>query len=196
MLSQEVLKDFSKFGKSIFLSFFIFIINFIVFFVGFLLPIELLIITSICILAEFLLILYAFVKISRINKKIVDENFNSFYTCLILSFIIGLIGSVIANSISYLLYPINLFLSLTISIPIVIIYSSLIYKTWANLENFFTKNKNAFPDHIGWNAADASGNLKHAMMLFIFSFLIIPIIIGIVLSIRGYYLLGSSLKKI
>ncbi len=65
MLSQEVLKDFSKFGKSIFLSFFIFIINFIVFFVGFLLPIELLIITSICILAEFLLILYAFVKISR-----------------------------------------------------------------------------------------------------------------------------------
>ncbi len=71
----------------------------------------------------------------------------------------------------------------------------MIYKTWANLENFFTKNKNAFPDHIGWNAADASGNLKQATILFIFSFLIIPIIIGIVLSIRGYYLLGSSLKK-
>jgi ribosomal protein L40E len=77
-----------------------------------------------------------------------------------------------------------------------IIASSIEMQAWANLKDFLQQNKESFPDNIAQNVIDGADNLKSGTLLWALGFLFVPIIIGWIFHIAGYFKLASFNKLV
>lgn len=141
---------------------------------------------------ESLFVLLILIQIIRINSILIDKNLRRFFYTLLVFVIVTSFSSVISAFFYYLM---DIFFEFYwfFAISCVIIFGIFFYTAWYNLEDFFDKNRNSFPDAVAQEAVLAIDNFKKATVLY---FLIIPAILGIVLYVRGCLMLGDALKKL
>lgn len=84
---------------------------------------------------------------------------------------------------------------LIIGLVTLLIAGILRYSAWGNLNEFFIKNSELFPEAIAYDARKGSKNLKTASLCMLLGFLIITILISIIYEILGYAKL-SKLKNL
>ncbi|MFX0104406.1 MAG: zinc ribbon domain-containing protein, partial [Candidatus Hodarchaeota archaeon] len=84
---------------------------------------------------------------------------------------------------------------LIIGLITLLIAGILRYSAWGNLNEFFIKNSELFPESIADDAKKGSKNLKTASLCMLLGFLIITILISIIYEIIGYSQL-SKLKNL
>lgn len=189
---DKILKKFSLLGKYFYLIFVFYIISFANFFTG-MLSIELYyLITILSSLFEVLFVLLIVIQVIRINSILKDKNLRMFLYSLLV-FIIFIPFSSIFSAYFYLLMDIYSEFYWIFVISYILTFGLFFYTAWYNLEKFFDKNRNSFPNGVAQDAVLAIKNFKKATLLFI---LIIPAIFGILLYVRGCLMLGDALKKL
>jgi hypothetical protein len=60
------------------------------------------------------------------------------------------------------------------------------YSAWGNLNEFFEKNSEIFPEEIAYDVRKGSKDLKTASLCMLLGFLVITVLIGIIYEILGY----------
>lgn len=204
MFNDKKLRELSLLGDYSYLIFFIYIINFMNLFTN-MLSIDLYyLFMGISIFFEVLIVLLIVIQIIRINTILKDKNLRIFmYSLLVFIIVIPFRGAI--SEFSSLLMNINFGLYGTFGIYYVvffhifycvIIFGIFFYVAWYNLEKFFDKNKNSFPNAVAQDAVLAINNFKKATVLYIFIILILPAIVGIFLFAKGCLKLGEALKKL
>ncbi|MFX1395753.1 MAG: zinc ribbon domain-containing protein [Promethearchaeota archaeon] len=85
-------------------------------------------------------------------------------------------------------------------LPIIFLIIGLIFliaagisrlKAWRHLNYFFSSNSKLFPEAMGYDAVRGSENMKTASLCYIFGFLLIPILIGLIYELMGYIKLSK-----
>jgi hypothetical protein len=138
---------------------------------------------------EALFVLLIMMQVIRINSNLKDKNLRIFiYSLLVLIIVISFSSIILtfSSSLYFEFYGI-------VSISYIIIFGIFFYTAWYNLEKFFDKNRNLFPNAVAQEAVRAIKDFKKATVLFI---LIIPAFLGILLYVRGCLMLGDALKKL
>ncbi|MHA1284776.1 MAG: zinc ribbon domain-containing protein [Promethearchaeota archaeon] len=143
--------------------------------------------------------------VNRINIKLKNPYLEEFRSKFILGIMISIIGVIIFiavmiigvfsiirfsyyyNAISFYILIIAAFAFLFIISLIAGIYQM---KAWENLMIFFEQNPVNLPADIIRDSIEGARNLKNASLCYILSFLIVTILIGLILSIIGYFSLG------
>ena len=192
MFDDKILKKFSLLGKYFYLIFVIYIINFVNFFIGILSINLYFLFMGLSSFFEVLFVLLIIIQIIRINTILKDKNLRMFLYSLLV-FVIIISFSSVTSAFFYFLMDIYFEFYWIFAIIYVIIFGIFFYTAWYNLEKFFDKNRNSFPNTVAHDALLAIDNFKKATVLY---FLIIPAILGIVLYVRGCLMLGDALKKL
>jgi hypothetical protein len=165
------------------------------------------------------LILFIFVgiavsKIKRINNQLRDPYLNGFSSKYLAAAIIKFIGLIFLNiggviiagryisgySYSYypyLPFPFSLLVSpviLTTIIPgciLMTIGCGIEKSGWEDLKGFFYNSKDEFSPNIYISATEGASTLSSAALLWALGFLIVPIAIGYIVYIVGYFKLSA-----
>jgi hypothetical protein len=75
---------------------------------------------------------------------------------------------------------------------VIILISGIIEMTaWGELRNFFENNRELFPPWIVSDAIDGAEHLRTASFFYALAFLIVPIIVGLIFQIMGYFKLSK-----
>ncbi|MFX1567025.1 MAG: zinc ribbon domain-containing protein [Promethearchaeota archaeon] len=165
------------------------------------------------IVLQFIFINLAINEIKIIKSQLNNPNLEVFCSKAIAGNIIKLIGlivinvggAMIAGSIMLRRF-FHIFPRMLIFIPplvviivgfvIMIIASSIEMQAWENLKNFLQQNKESFPTKIAQNVVEGADNLKSGTFLWALGFLFIPIIIGWLFHVAGYFKLASFNKLV
>lgn len=202
MTTDIVNREFRQFGDRMFLILIFFLLNFIIPFVA---GLVMLIFT-----------IKALGDIKNANRELKSddlEDFRSYFiSSYVLIFITGtifVIAGILAvfafwPYIEYQTFPPWVDLLRLALIPGIIFIIGLLtllisgilrYSAWGNLNEFFIKNSEIFPEAIAYDARKGSNNLKTASLCMLLGFLIITIPISIIYEILGYAKL-SKLKNL
>ncbi len=202
MTNDTVNREFRQFGDKMFYILIFFLLNFII-------PV----------IPGILMLIYSFQAIEDIkkaNKELKSDDLEDFRSYFISSYVLIFItGTIIIIAgilfaIAFWPYiesqtfpPLEDLLRL-ILIPGIIFVIALItlliagilrYSAWKNLNEFFIKNSEMFPEAIAYDARKGSENLRKASLCMLLGFLIITILISIIYEILGYAKL-SKLKNL
>ena len=192
MFSDKILRQFSLLGRYFYLIFVIYIISFASFFAG-MLSMELYyLFTIFSSLFQVLLVLLIVIQVIRINSILKDKNLRMFICSLVVYITVLSLNSVFSPYF-YLLVDIYSEFYWIFIFSYLITFGLFFYTAWYNLEKFFDKNRNSFPNAVAQDAVLAINNVKKATLLFI---LIIPAIFGVILYVKGCLMLADALKKL
>ncbi|MFX0147251.1 MAG: zinc ribbon domain-containing protein [Candidatus Hodarchaeota archaeon] len=170
-------------------------------------------------IANLILLIFVCVAISnikRVNQQLRDPYLSSFTSKYLAAAIIKFIGLIILNIggviiagryilgysysysyFPYLPYPFSLLVTpvfLTTIIPgciLMTIGCSIEKGGWEDLKGFFYNSKDKFSPNIYINGSEGASTLSSAALLWAIGFLIVPIAIGYIMYIVGYFKLSS-----
>ncbi|MFX1364608.1 MAG: zinc ribbon domain-containing protein [Promethearchaeota archaeon] len=157
---------------------------------------------------QLILIITVIIDLNEINHELMNPQLEEFRSRYLAGSIVKFIGAIILNIAGALLVglmyfkayfsifpvaPISPFLRF---IPIIILYivgfvlmivgSSIDMGAWENLKSFIEQNRDLFPKN-GNDAIEGAEKLKLAATFWVLGFLIIPIIIGWIFNLIGYF---------
>jgi len=155
-------------------------------------------------------------KIKRINNQLRDSYLSSFSSKYLAAAIIKFIGLIILNIggviianryifgysysypyFPYIPFPFSLLVTpvvLTTIIPgciLMTIGCSIEKGGWENLKGFFYNSKDRFSPNIYISGSEGASTLSSAALLWALGFLIVPIAIGYIIYIVGYFKLSA-----
>ncbi len=165
------------------------------------------------IILQFIFINLALNEIKNINHQLNNPNLEKFYSKCLKGNIIKLIGLIVINvggamiaGALILRHFFNVFRPLWIFVPpivvlmvgfiLLIIASSIEMHAWENLKSFLQQNKEMFPVKIAKDVIDGADNLKSGTFSWALGFLFVPIIIGWIYQVVGYFKLASFNKLV
>ncbi len=82
-----------------------------------------------------------------------------------------------------------------IGFVLMIVGSSIEMGAWDNLKTYFIQNRELFPNNNGKVAIDGTEKLKNGNILWVLGFLFIPIIIGWIFHISGYFKISKIAQQ-
>jgi len=165
---------------------------------------------------QFILTMVAIRDIKIINHELNDPYLKNFRSKYLAASILKFIGSIIVHVggvmitviiiISPIIYPFYLgypsvgrfipaIVLFIIGFVIMIIGSSVEVGAWDNLQLFLYHNKGMFPKSISYRTTNSVENLRKGASLWAIGFLIIPIIIGWIYQLVGYFGLINAIKE-
>ncbi|MFW9821072.1 MAG: zinc ribbon domain-containing protein, partial [Candidatus Thorarchaeota archaeon] len=160
--------------------------------------------------------LKALSNIKKANKELKSDDLDDFRSYFITSYVLIFITGtlvIIAGILAVIAFwpyietqtlpPLEALLALgltpgiifIISLVILLIAGILRYSAWGNLNEFFIRNSDMFPEEIAEDARNGSKNLKTASLCMLLGFLMITILLSIIFEIMGYAKL-SKLKNL
>ena len=162
---------------------------------------------------QFIFLLLALKEIKNINIQLNDPNLDVFYSKSIAGNIIKMIGLIVINVGGAMIAGslilrrfFDIFPRFLIIVPpvivifvgfiIMIVASSIETQAWNNLKIFLQKNKESFPTKIAQNVIDGTDNLKSGTFSWALGFLFVPIMIGWILQVVGYFKLANFNKMV
>ncbi|MFX1378867.1 MAG: zinc-ribbon domain-containing protein [Promethearchaeota archaeon] len=162
---------------------------------------------------QFILTMIAIRDIKNMNYELNNSFLNKFYSKYLTASIVKFIGSIIVHigaamvaaviAFGPIFYPLFIFpfpglppaiTLLVIGFIIMIIGSSVEVGAWDNLKYFIQDNKDLFPARILNDSVTSVENLRTGAFLWALGFLIIPIIIGWIFQLVGYFGLSNVAK--
>ena len=200
--SNNVNREFRQFGDKMFYILIFFLLNFVIPFIS-----------------GLLMLIFSFKALSSIkkaNKELKSDDLEDFRSYFISSYVLIFITGtlvVIAGILAVIAFwpyietqtipPLEALLALgltpaiifIIGVVMLLIAGILRYSAWGNLNEFFIKNSEMFPEEIAEDARNGSKNLKTASLCMLLGFLIITILLSIIYEIMGYAKL-SKLKNL
>lgn len=202
MTNDVVNREFRQFGDRMFFILIFYLLNFII-------PV----------IPGILMLFYtikALGDIKSANRELKSEDLEDFRSYYIISYVLIFItGTIIVIAgilavISFWPYiltktfpPLRILLRrlfipgifFIIGLVLLLISGILRYSAWGNLNEFFVRNSEIFPEEIAYDTKKGSKNLKTASLCMLLGFLIITIPISIIYEILGYAKL-SKLKNL
>lgn len=195
---QTHYQKFASFGKYIYYMGIAYIASIIIPFAG---------------IAMLILAILAIQELKDVKESLNNANLESFYSKYLTAQILNVVGSLISTigglavqgSMMDLLYGggypdmgdlLMLMAPTLISFIFVICGAILEYIAWGALQQFFTSNREMFPEGIGADAADGAGKLRSGALMILLFFLLITLLIGFIYYLIGYFNLGDALKKL
>ncbi|NVM37853.1 MAG: zinc ribbon domain-containing protein [Candidatus Lokiarchaeota archaeon] len=161
---------------------------------------------------QLILIIVLINDLNDINRELKNPHLNEFRSRYLAASIVKFIGAIVLNiacamlvGIFYIgfygpyfpyppLPPVIRFLPIIILFVIgfilMIVGSSIEIGAWDNLKSFIVQNKDMFPKN-GNDAIEGAEKLKTGATLWVLGFLIIPIIIGWIFHLIGYFTLSK-----
>jgi MFS family permease len=138
-------------------------------------------------------------NLKRINFYLKDNRLEEFRSKYIQAFALRIIGVVVmvgglvgmfftgfyGDDWMFLLAPI------VIGLIIVIAGGAIEMKAWDILKSFFEDQQDYFPAILHRDLVDGCDNLKTAALMYLLSFLVITLLIGIIFQIMGYFKLAK-----
>lgn len=162
---------------------------------------------------QFIFICIAINEITKINRQLNNPDLKRFRSRWLAASIIKLIGLMVINVggsmipfaivfsgvrpiiAPFIPGPAWLFLPIIIlcfvGFGLMIIGSAIERDAWGDFKTFLVKNKEMFPDNVFKNAFEGADKLRSGASLWILGFLFIPIIIGWIYQIIGYFKLAT-----
>ena len=165
---------------------------------------------------QFILTMVAIRDINNLNHELNDPYLKTYRSKYLAASILKLIGSIIVHVggvmitvvliRSPIIYPfysgylsvgrfIPAIVVIIIGFVIMIIGSSVEVGAWDNLKLFIYYNKEMFPKSISYHTTTSLENLRKGASLWAIGFLIIPIIIGWIYQLVGYFGLINAIKE-
>ncbi|MFW9970001.1 MAG: hypothetical protein ACFFDF_07350 [Candidatus Odinarchaeota archaeon] len=163
----------------------------------------------------FILAMIAIRNIKEMNHELNNSFLTNFHSKYLTASIVKFIGSIIVHVGSAMLaiflafgpmmnpfyplpYPSRILpptiILLIIGFIIMIIGSAVEVGAWDNLKLFIQDNKNMFPEKIQKDTITSVENLRTGAFLWALGFLIIPIVIGWIFQLIGYFTLSNAAK--
>ena len=146
-------------------------------------------------------ILKALKIIKNVNENLKDQYLFEFRSKFISAFTFWFFGFLafavfISFFILALMYPLlfNPWYILLVAVLIIIILfggSVSMMRAWENLRAYFDENRDNFPDFIWIEAIKGCENLRIGSKLYLFSIFIVPLVIGYIFQIKGYFKLAK-----
>ena len=152
------------------------------------------------------LIIRIYVLSKRLNEQLQNENFAIWRSKFLISYILfvlfNYLSLIMSLFLNILLVPsddleasmgvlIILLTFLVIIFVLLIIIGILQMKAWENLNIFFTENRDMFPEIYVISALNGTKKLRTAGKLTMLGFLIITLFIAYILTIIGFFKLGT-----
>ena len=144
-------------------------------------------------LAAIILLFISITIIRRINNQFKSPYLEEFRSKLIPALVLWIIAnifqSIFTSGIQYLgwfaLIPFG------ISTVLIIIAGAFEMNAYANLKTFFEQNTDAFRDHDVGDLIEGSDKLRTAGLMHVLNFLIVPLFIGWIFQIIGFFTMGT-----
>ena len=172
-------------------------------------------IAFVALIVQLILIIVLLNNINDINRELKNPFLDEFRSRYLAASIIKFIGAIILHlacvmlvgilSIGFLIPPRTPFGPFIRFIPIIILFivgfilmiigSSIEIGAWDNLKMYIVENKESF-QKMGNKAIEGVENIRSGAMLWVLGFLIIPIVIGWIYQISGYFTLGDQIPVI
>jgi len=138
-------------------------------------------------------------NLKRINFYLKDQRLEEFRSKYIQAFILRIVGVLImVGGLVGMIFTgffgddwMFLFAPIVIGLIIVIAGGALEMKAWNILKSFFEDQGNYFPAIIHRDLVDGCNNLKTAALMYLLSFLVITLLVGIIFQIMGYFKLAK-----
>lgn len=184
---SEIIEEFKKFGEKMYVVAICFVLA-----------------IFISMIPSIIMVIYLYgalksiknILIQRGNKHLFEFR-SKFISAYIISFFgIFLMGVGIFAFVMLLIFTwwkpaLFALIPIILGLILLIIGSVFEMKAWENLNVFFKDNRQMFPEHIVSDAIDGADKLRVGNLLMIFSFLVIPGIIGWIFKANGYFKLAS-----
>ena len=158
---------------------------------------------------QLILIITVIIDLNDINRELKNPQLNEFRLRYLAGSIVKFIGAIILNVAGAMLagllligfyggfiFPGLPFRPIIRFIPIIVLYgvgfvlmivgSGIDMGAWDNLKSFIVQNRDMFPKN-GKDAIEGAEKLKTAATFWVLGFLIIPIIIGWIFHLIGYF---------
>jgi uncharacterized protein YacL len=162
-------------------------------------------------MAGFVAMIFIFIAIGSLKRanNILNnsslQQFRSKYIKGVISRICGMVILIIGGVNIALFYffssPFPIYISLPIPVVLIISGIVLIYvgvaaemKAWKNLKAFFENNYKMFPANMSEDAIEGCNQLRKGTLLSSLWFLVIPVIIGFIYQVKGYFNLATFNK--
>lgn len=199
MTNSNVNREFREFGDKMYYILIFFILNFVIPFIP-----------------GIIMLIYSFKAlgdIKKANKELKSDDLDDFRSYFISSYVLIFITGtliIIAGILIIIafwpyiesqtfpsipdLLKLGLIPGIILAMGVVTLLIAGIfrYSAWGNLNEFFIKNSEIFPEAIAYDATKGSKYLRTASLCMILGFLIITILISIIYEIMGY----SKLSKL
>lgn len=138
-------------------------------------------------------------NLKRINFYLKDQRLEQFRSKYIQAFVLRIVGVLImVGGLVGMIFTgffgddwMFLFAPIVIGLIIVIAGGALEMKAWDILKSFFEDQGNYFPAILHRDLVDGCNNLKTAALMYLLSFLLITLLIGIIFQIMGYFKLAK-----
>lgn len=169
-------------------------------------------IAFVALIIQLILIIVLINDFNDINRELKNPHLDEFRSRYLTASIIKFIGAIILNVACVMLagvllisfygsyFPYMPFGPFIRFIPIIVLFiigfilmivgSSIEIGAWDNLKSFITQNREMFPK-MGKDAIDGVEKLRSGAMLWVLGFLIIPIVIGWIVQLIGYFTLSK-----
>lgn len=189
---DQILRQFGEFGKYIYYIAILIIISCCTFFIPY--------VGTVLSILQLIFLIQGLGVIKRINSTLNNQNLEEFRSKIILGMIITIVataiivaafGAVLVSMTSRTGLLIILIGLILVAFIIMMIGAYLSMKAWESLNDFFTQNRNMFPNYLADEAIEGTKDLKNAALCTLLFFLIITLIIGFILQIIGYFKLGK-----
>ncbi len=162
-------------------------------------------------MAGFIAMIFIFIamrSLKRANYTLNNSSLHEFRSKYIKGFISRICGMIIliiggVNLALFFFIPTSIPIYISLSIPIILIISGIVFiyvgvaaemKAWKNLKLFFENNFRMFPVNISEEAIEGCEKLKKGALLSSLWFLIVPVIIGFIYQVKGYFMLATLNK--
>ncbi len=201
MSNQNLNKEFRDFGKNIFVVAICTLLGIIPY------------VSYVTGIVSIIFMVMAVKSIKNINMQLKNQNLGLFSTKIITALVLRVIAMlVLVIGLNIILVPFiysatgyigSNFYSLLAALIVVVLTGLILMivgaviemKAWENLNIFFTQNATMFPQMFSQDAIDATAQLRKAALCYALFFLIITLLVGLILSIVGYFKL-SKLKDL
>ena len=138
-------------------------------------------------------------NLKRINFYLKDQRLDEFRSKYIQAFFLRIVGMlVMVGGLVGMIFTgffgddwMFLFAPIVIGVIIVIVGGALEMKAWDLLRSFFEDQGNYYPAILHRDLVDGCNNLKTAALMYLLSFLVITLLVGIIFQIIGYFKLGK-----
>jgi len=167
-------------------------------------------IAFVALIIQLILIIVLINDFNKINRELKNPHLEEFRTRYLTASIIKFIGAIILNVacvwlagvllgfygayIPYIGGPFMRFIPIItlfiIGFILMIVGSAIEVGAWDNLKSFIVQNREMFPK-MGKDAIDGVEKLRSGAMLWVLGFLIIPIVIGWIFQLIGYFTLSK-----
>ena len=162
-------------------------------------------------IAGFVAMIFIFIamkSLKRANYSLNNLSLHEFRSKYIKGFISRILGMVVlivggVNLALFFLVPTTLPIYISLSVPIILMISGIVFiyvgvaaemKAWKNLKGFFENNLEMFPANVSEEVINGCNMLKTGTLLSSLWFLIVPVIIGFVYQVKGYFKLATLNK--